>query len=165
MLDNKNNIRSKKNYTIKKSKENKKDKENKKNDEHNGNYKLNEDDKIIDDNYNEYLKGIITSSESNKSQSEKNILNKKNSKILIKKIKPRKKKLVLNDRSENSKRLKRLNHYNYSSVMFRNNKKILQFRKLNSNNKKILYNINNSIIIENDILGEKIILFEKNIFK
>ena len=46
--------------------------------------------------------------------------------------------------------------------MFRNNKKILQFRKLNSN---ILDNINNSIIIENDILGEKIILFEKNIFK
>ena len=74
LLDNKNNIRSKKNYTIKKSKENKKDKENKKNDEHNGNYKLNEDDKIIDDNYNEYLKGIITSSESNKSKSEKNII-------------------------------------------------------------------------------------------
>ena len=49
--------------------------------------------------------------------------------------------------------------------MFRNNKKILQFRKLNSNNKKILDNINNSFFIENDILGEKIILFEKNIFK
>ena len=49
--------------------------------------------------------------------------------------------------------------------MFRNNKKILQFRKLNSNNKKILDNINNSIIIENDILGEKILLFEKNLFK
>ena len=69
LLDNKNNIRSKINYSIKKSKENK---ENKKNEEHNGNYKLNENDKIIDDNYNEYLKGIITSSESNKSKSEKN---------------------------------------------------------------------------------------------
>ena len=71
LLDNKNNIRSKINYSIKKSKENK---ENKKNEEHNGNYKLNENDKIIDDNYNEYLKGIITSSESNKSKSEKNII-------------------------------------------------------------------------------------------
>jgi len=49
--------------------------------------------------------------------------------------------------------------------MLRNNKKILQFRKLNSNKRKILDDINNSIIIENDIAGEKIKLFEKNILK
>ena len=49
--------------------------------------------------------------------------------------------------------------------MLRNNKKILQFRKLNSNKRKILDDINNSIIIENDIVGEKIKLFEKNILK
>ena len=49
--------------------------------------------------------------------------------------------------------------------MLRNNKKILQFRKLNSNKRKILDDINNSLIIENDIAGEKIKLFEKNIFK
>ena len=49
--------------------------------------------------------------------------------------------------------------------MLRNNKKILQFRKLNSNKRKILDDINNSIIIENDIAGEKIKLFENNILK
>ena len=45
--------------------------------------------------------------------------------------------------------------------MFRNNKKLLQFRKLNSNKRKISDDISNSIIIENHALREKIDYMKK----
>ena len=159
-LDYKNNIKSKKNYSIDISKENKKNNKQKENKGYKGNYELKKNDKIIDDNYNEYLKGI-SSSESNKSKSEVNILSKKNNEISFKKIKPWKSKLLLNDRSENAKTLKRLNQFNYSNIMFRNNKKLLQFRKLNSNKRKISDDISNSIIIENHAVREKIDYMKK----
>ena len=159
-LDYKNNIKSKKNYSIDISKENKKNNKQKENKGYKGNYELKKNDKIIDDNYNEYLKGI-SSSESNKSKSEANILSKKNNEISFKKIKPWKSKLLLNDRSENAKTLKRLNQFNYSNIMFRNNKKLLQFRKLNSNKRKISDDISNSIIIENHAVREKIPYMKK----
>ena len=159
-LDYKNNIKSKKNYSIDISKENKKNNKQKENKGYKGNYELKKNDKIIDDNYNEYLKGI-SSSESNKSKSEANILSKKNNEISFKKIKAWKSKLLLNDRSENAKTLKRLNQFNYSNIMFRNNKKLLQFRKLNSNKRKISDDISNSIIIENHAVREKIDYMKK----
>ena len=69
--------------------------------------------------------------------------------------------MLLNDRSENAKTLKRLNQFNYSNIMFRNNKKLLQFRKLNSNKRKISDDISNSIIIENHAVREKIDYMKK----
>ena len=94
MINYKNNILSRKNYL--------------ENEGHNETNKFKENEKIIDYNYNEYLKGI-SSSELNKSKNETNYVSKKNHKIIIKIKKSLNDKLILNNRSAIEQKIKRLN--------------------------------------------------------
>ena len=120
--------------------------------EHKENNKSKENKKIIDDVYNEYLKGI-SSSESDQSKSETNIVSKKNHKIVIKKIKP------LNDKFDKglmAQSLKQQIQNNYfSNMMFKN---LFKFKRIISNRKKFFDDISKSIAIENHALRKKIML-------
>ena len=78
------------------------------NEGHNETNKFKENEKIIDNNYNEYLKGI-SSSESNKSENETNYVSIKNHKIIIKIKKSLNDKLILNNRSAIEQKIKILN--------------------------------------------------------
>ena len=121
----------------------------------------NNNNDIIDDNYKEYLKDI-TSAESNKNKSERKNINRKNPKLMIKNLKQIKFEIPLNDKNEIFQYKKRLNKYNYSNMLIKNNKKLFEFKKFVTNRKKSLDDINRSIsksiIIENLVFGKKIML-------
>ncbi len=103
-----------------------------------------EKEKIIDDNYNEYLKGI--SSLSNKSKSEVKRLSRQNHKNKIKNLKNY---LLLYDKSDIYQNIKRINN-NRSSTMIKKNNKFF------FNRSQSLKNINKSVSIENPLLRKKI---------
>ena len=159
LFDCNDNIRSKRNNLIDKSKKIKNNNYNHQKhkfyDEHN---KSNENEKIIDDNYNEYLKDI-SSSESNNIKFEPNSLIKKSGKVPNKRLKSLNNKLPLNDKSEINQYIKRLNKYNYSNIIIKNNKKLFELKKLNSNRKKNMddfsKSISKSIVIENSTSRKK----------
>ena len=79
--------------------------------------------KIIDNIYNEYLKGI-SSSESNKRI--KRIMNKNINNIINKSLKSLKDRLSFDDKNELFRHIKRLKKYNYSSIIIKNNKSLLE---------------------------------------
>ena len=104
-----------------------------------------EKEKIIDDNYNEYLKGI-SSTLSNKSKSEVKRLSRQNHKNKIKNLKNY---LLLYDKSDIYQNIKRINN-NRSSTMIKQNNKFF------FNRSQSLKNINKSVSIENPLLRKKI---------
>ena len=142
MINYKNNILSRKNYL--------------ENEGHNETNKFKENEKIIDYNYNEYLKGI-SSSESNKSKNETNYVSKKNHKIIIKIKKSLNDKLILNNRSAIEQKIKRLNQNNYLNMNIKNNKDLLKFKRVILKRKKFHNDISKSIAIENNALRKIII--------
>ena len=158
LFDNKNNILINKINLIEKSKENVEHKENKENKKIN---KSNKHIRIIDDNYKEYLKGI-SSSESNKTKRKTIYIAKKNNQVVNRSIKPLNNKLSLNDKSEIFQNMKKLNKYNYSNIIVKNNKKLFQLKKLISTGRKNLEDmskeISKSIVIENPFIRKKIML-------
>ena len=97
-------------------------------------------EKIIDDNYNEYLKSI-SSSDSEKKKNKENNISKKNNKVKIKKLKN---KILLYDKADIYHNIKRININNNSNIIIQNNK-LSKFKKLISNrNKNNLEFINKS---------------------
>ena len=161
LFEDKNIIRSKNNNIIEKSIKNKNIKNQQIHFKQEDNNKSKNNNDIIDDNYKEYLKDI-TSAESNKSKSERKNINRKNPKLMIKNLKQIKFEIPLNDKNEIFQYKKRLNKYNYSNMLIKNNKKLFEFKKFISNRKKSLDDINRSIsksiIIENLVFGKKIML-------
>ena len=142
LINYKNNILSRKNYL--------------ENEGHNETNKFKENEKIIDYNYNEYLKGI-SSSESNKSKNETNYVSKKNHKIIIKIKKSLNDKLILNNRSAIEQKIKRLNQNNYLNMNIKNNKDLLKLKRVILKRKKFHNDISKSIAIENNALRKIII--------
>ena len=126
------------------------------NEGHNETNKFKENEKIIDYNYNEYLKGI-SSSESNKSKNETNYVSKKNHKIIIKIKKSLNDKLILNSRSAIEQKIKRLNQNNYLYMNIKNNKDLLKLKRVILKRKKFHNDISKSIAIENNALRKIII--------
>ena len=161
LFEDKNIIRSKNNNIIEKSIRNKNIKNQQIHFKQEDNNKSKNNNDIIDDNYKEYLKDI-TSAESNKSKSERKNINRKNPKLMIKNLKQIKFEIPLNDKNEIFQYKKRLNKYNYSNMLIKNNKKLFEFKKFVTNRKKSLDDINRSIsksmIIENLVFGKKIML-------
>ena len=161
LFEDKNIIRSKNNNIIEKSIKNKNIKNQQIHFKQEDNNKPKNNNDIIDVNYKEYLKDI-TSAESNKSKSERKNINRKNPKLMIKNLKQIKFEIPLNDKNEIFQYKKRLNKYNYSNMLIKNNKKLFEFKKFISNRKKSLDDINRSIsksiIIENLVFGKKIML-------
>ena len=138
LFGNKNDIKNNNNYKNKKLKEDKNYIELNKHKDFlkylkNNNTKKKE--KLIDNIYNEYLKGISSSSESNKSKNEIRNINNKNDISIIKKLKSLKHNLSLNDKYNISQYKKKLCKNNDSSIMIKNN----------------LNNMSKSIILENNI--------------
>ena len=106
------------------------------------NNKLNEKEKIIDDDYKEYLKAI-PSTESNKSISKDKKLNKKNPKTKIKNLKIN---ALLYDKTDIYHNIKRIKINNNSNIIFKNNaNKFPKLNKIVLNRKNNLENINKSI--------------------
>ena len=161
LFEDKNIIRSKNNNIIEKCIRNKNIKNQQIHFKQEDNNKPKNNNDIIDDNYKEYLKDI-TSAESNKSKTERKNINRKNPKLMINNLKQIKFEIPLNDKNEIFQYKKRLNKYNYSNMLIKNNKKLFEFKKFISNRKKSLDDINRSIsksmIIENLVFGKKIML-------
>ena len=114
--------------------------------------------KIIDYNYNGYLKGFSLSDRKD-SRETTNII-KKNHKCLIKSLKQlnNNNKVSLIDESEINEIYqyrKLLNKNNYSNIIINNNKKLFKFKKLNSNRSKNINDIYKSIKVENYVLLKK----------
>ena len=106
------------------------------------NNKLNEKEKIIDDDYKEYLKAI-PSTESNKSISKDKKLNKKNLKTKIKNLKIN---ALLYDKTDIYHNIKRIKINNNSNIILKNNaNKFPKLNKIVLNRKNNLENINKSI--------------------
>ena len=105
------------------------------------NNKLNEKEKIIDDDYKEYLKAI-PSTESNKSISKDKKLNKKNPKTKIKNLKIN---ALLYDKTDIYHNIKRIKINNNSNIILKNNaNKFPKLNKIVLNRKNNLENINKS---------------------
>ena len=114
--------------------------------------------KIIDYNYNGYLKGFSLSDRKD-SRETTNII-KKNHKCLIQNLKQlnNNNKVSLIDESEINEIYqyrKLLNKNNYSNIIINNNKKLFKFKKLNSNRSKNINDIYKSIKVENYVLLKK----------
>ena len=106
------------------------------------NNKLIEKEKIIDDDYKEYLKAI-PSTESNKSISKDKKLNKKNLKTKIKNLKIN---ALLYDKTDIYHNIKRIKINNNSNIILKNNaNKFPKLNKIVLNRKNNLENINKSI--------------------
>ena len=106
------------------------------------NNKLIEKEKIIDDDYKEYLKAI-PSTESNKSISKDKKLNKKNPKTKIKNLKIN---ALLYDKTDIYHNIKRIKINNNSNIILKNNaNKFPKLNKIVLNRKNNLDNINKSI--------------------
>ena len=161
LFDSKNNNQSKKNNLIEKSNKAKKTENQNEQPKNKENNKSNEKVKIIDDNYKEYLKGI-SSSESNKTKRRTINIIKKNNQFSNKTLKSIKNKLLLNDKSGIFQHVKRLDKYHYSNIIIKNNKKLIELKKIISNERKNLDDlskeISKSIIIENPFIRKKIML-------
>ena len=154
LIDYKNSKISKNTNIIKKSKQDKKIKnksENKKNN------KSKEKEVMIDDNYNEYLKGI-SSSDSNMSKSEFKNIKDINIKAQYENCIPIKNKLYLNDKREINEDIKRLNKNKYPIKIIKNIKKLLEYRQPNSNLRKKNEDNTKNILIENPFIRKKIML-------
>ena len=105
------------------------------------NNKLIEKEKIIDDDYKEYLKAI-PSTESNKSISKDKKLNKKNPKTKIKNLKIN---ALLYDKTDIYHNIKRIKINNNSNIILKNNaNKFYKLNKIVLNRKNNLENINKS---------------------
>ena len=154
LIDYKNSKISKNKNIIKISKQDKKSKnksENKKNN------KSKEKEVMIDDNYNEYLKGI-SSSDSNMSKSEFKNIKDINIKAQYENCKPIKNKLYLNDKREINEDIKRLNKNKYPIKIIKNIQKLLEYKQLNSNLRKKNEANKKNILIENPFIRKKIML-------
>ena len=151
LYEHKNNIFNQKYYLIEKSKEDNEIK----------NYKSKEIKKIIDDNYNEYLKGISIS-DSNISHSEIKNVDNKNQKAFIKKIKPSNNKLTSSDNeNEIYQYKKRLNNYNFSRIIIKNNKILFKLKKIIANQRKNWEDISKCITIEKPVSKKKTYIIKK----
>ena len=105
------------------------------------NNKLIEKEKIIDDDYKEYLKAI-PSTESNKSISKDKKLNKKNPKTKIKNLKIN---ALLYDKTDIYHNIKRIKINNNSNIILKNNaNKFPKLNKIVLNRKNNLENVNKS---------------------
>ena len=105
------------------------------------NNKLNEKEKIIDDDYKEYLKAI-PSTESDKSISKDKKLNKKNIKTKIKNLKIN---ALLYDKTDIYHNIKRIKINNNSNIILKNNaNKFPKLNKIVLNRKNNLENVNKS---------------------
>ena len=113
-----------------------------KNNKNNAYDSLIEKEKIVDDNYNEYLKGI-SSNVSNENKSEVKRLSRQNHKNKSKNLK---KYLFLYDKSDIYHNIKRINNNN-SSTMIKKNKKFFLNRSQSMKNM--------SVSIENPLLRKK----------
>ena len=117
------------------------------------NKNLNEKEKIIDDNYKEYLKGI-SSDESDENKTKSKIFNKKNNKVKFNKIKN---KILLFDKSDIYSNIKRINNNSNSNIIIKNNNnKYSRFKTFIINRKKSFENVSKSINIKNSILRKKL---------
>jgi hypothetical protein len=120
--------------------------------------KSKEKEKNIDDIYNEYLRDV-SSSESNKIKSKSKNIIKKKYKYKICSIKSLKNKLLLNDKSEISQNIKRINENDNSNKKLRNNNNnYIKYMKLKLDRRKILEDNSKSIVIKNPLLRKKIML-------
>ena len=116
-----------------------------------------EQEKIIDDNYNEYLKSI-SSSESNKSKNDTNNISKLNFNHKMNNLTPLINKSSIYDKMDIYSNIKRVNKNKITRIIKKdNNIEILKIRKLASYRRKFLKNINKNITLENLILRKKIL--------
>ena len=116
-----------------------------------------EQEKIIDYNYNEYLKSI-SSSESNKSKNDTNNISKLNFNHKMNNLTPLINKSSIYDKMDIYSNIKRVNKNKITRIIKKdNNIEILKIRKLASYRRKFLKNINKNITLENLILRKKIL--------
>ena len=114
-------------------------------------------EKIIDDSYNEYLKGISSSTwEKNKEEIKK--ISNKNHKVKSKKLKY---KILLYDKTDIYNNIKKIINNN-SNIIIKNNNRLSKFKNFIINEKKSLEDINKSGFIENPISRKKITI-KKNV--
>ena len=109
-------------------------------------------EKIIDDNYNEYLKDI-SSSESNTSKNGAKNINKKSPKIKLKNLKNN---ILLFNKAELYRKRNKINKNKNSNKKIENNNKLFGLNKINIKRPKIFDDISKSIDLENTILRKKI---------
>ena len=98
----------------------------------------------------------ISSSNSNKSKSDKKNINNKNHKVIIKNLKPVKNELLINDKSEINKDIN-------SNKIIKNIKKLFEYKRPISIIRKNNYDINKSIVLENYFLRNKIVLEKREL--
>ena len=113
-------------------------------------------EKIIYDNYNEYLKGI-SSSESNESLTEVKRKIKKNNTPRINNLKPLIKKLSLYNKEDIYHNIKRINKNRNSSIILGNSNNF-EFDKFIINRRKALLNIGKNDVIKNPVIRKRIVL-------
>ena len=111
-------------------------------------------EKIIYDNYNEYLKSI-SSSESNESLTEVKRKIKKNNTPRINNLKPLTKKLSLYNKEDIYHNIKRINK----------NRNNFEFDKFIINRRKALLNIGKNDVIKNPVIRKRIVLKKVVLFK
>ena len=108
-------------------------------------------EKIIDDNYNEYLKGISLSN-TNRIKREITKLSKKNHKAKIKSLKND---IFSYDKADIYHNIKRINNNNNNLSPIKTNKNFFKFKKYISNRNKSLEDIIKNNDIENNIIRKK----------
>ena len=113
-------------------------------------------EKIIYDNYNEYLKSISLS-ESNESLTEVKRKIKKNNTPRINNLKPLIKKLSLYNKEDIYHNIKRINKNRNSSIILGNSNNF-EFDKFIINRRKALLNIGKNDVIKNPVIRKRIVL-------
>ena len=120
-----------------------------------------EEEKINGDiYYNKYLKDI-SSSDSKKYKCKEKNLSKTDERTVIKNLKILKNKLSLYGKNEIFQYTKRLNKYKYPFIINKNNKKLFEFKKYDSTERKNVDYSSKNVVIENLYLRKKL-MFEKN---
>ena len=120
-----------------------------------------EEEKINGDiYYNKYLKDISSSDSKKHKWKEKNI-SKIDERAVIKNLKILKNKLSLYGKNEIFQYTKRLNKYKYPFIINKNNKKLFEFKKYDSTERKNVDYSSKNVVIENLYLRKKL-MFEKN---
>ena len=120
-----------------------------------------EEEKINGDiYYNKYLKDI-SSSDSKKYKCKEKNLSKTDERTVIKNLKILKNKLSLYGKNEIFQYTKRLNKYKYPFIINKNNKKLFEFKKYDSTERKNVDYSSKNVVIENFYLRKKL-MFEKN---
>ena len=136
-------------------------KENEINDNYQENNISSEEEKINGDiYYNKYLKDI-SSSDSKKYKCKEKNLSKTDERTVIKNLKILKNKLSLYGKNEIFQYTKRLNKYKYPFIINKNNKKLFEFKKYDSTERKNVDYSSKNVVIENLYLRKKL-MFEKN---